>query len=151
MAAVGIADNVLTAIEGGKYKFLRLNFANGDMCGHTGLIEPTTESVQVMFEQIERLANAVTKRNGAVIITADHGNCEQMKDKKGRTLTSHTLCPVPFIIIDPACQNRYRIDTSGITKPGLANVAATVCNILGFEAPAKYHASLLKYQHSGNL
>jgi len=150
MAAEAVTDRVLAAIEGGKYKFLRLNFANGDMCGHTGLIAPTTRTVEIMFQQIERLVTAITERNGAVIITADHGNCEQMM-KKGKPLTSHTLHPVPFIIIDPSCQESYRIETGGIAAPGLANVAATVCNILGFEAPAKYHPSLVKFRSGGNL
>merc|ERR1719163_1014846 len=78
MAAKGIADNVLAAIESGKYKFLRLNFANGDMCGHTGLIPPTTKSCQVMFDETKKLIEKVAAKKGAVIITADHGNCEEM-------------------------------------------------------------------------
>jgi len=149
MGAVAIADRVLGAIRTEKFKFLRLNFANPDMCGHTGLIKPTTESIRVMFDQIERLAEEVTKRKGVVMITADHGNCEQMMNK-GKPLTSHTLNKVPFIIIDPNCQGSYRVDTTNIAAPGLANVASTVCNVLGFEDPGNYHPSLVNYEMGGN-
>lgn len=130
----------------GKYKFLRLNFANGDMCGHTGSIPATTDSVAAMYVQMKRLIDAVAAAKGAVIATADHGNCEEMLDKKGKPMTSHTTRAVPFWILD---QNaKYVVDTEGIERPGLANVAATVCNMLGFQAPPQYHKSLIRYKDS---
>ena len=83
---------------------------------------------------------------GAVIVTADHGNCEEMLDKKGKPMTSHTIKAVPFWIMDKNA--KYIVDTTGIERPGLANVAATVCNMLGFQAPSQYHQSLIKFRDS---
>eukprot|EP00398_MALV-I-01_sp_L67-1_P000623 gene623-112_t len=138
MEAEGIADDIIKALNSGEgFKFLRLNFANGDMCGHTGLIPATTT-----------LIDAITEQNGAVIVTADHGNCEEMLDKKGKPMTSHTKKPVPFWIHDKNA--KYVIDTTGIERPGLANVAATVCNMFGFQAPTQYHKSLIKYTDASN-
>eukprot|EP00400_MALV-I_sp_L67-5_P001329 gene1329-375_t len=149
MECVGITDAVIKALNSGKgYKFLRLNFANGDMCGHTGLIAPTTKSLVVMFEQMKRLIDAITEQDGAVIVTADHGNCEEMVDKKGAVMTSHTKKPVPFWIVDKNA--KYKVDPTGIDRPGLANVAATVCNMFGLEAPKEYQKSLIKFSDDSN-
>lgn len=154
MEAVGITDKFIDALDSKKYKCLRLNYANGDMCGHTGLIPPTTESIKIMFDCIKRVIAKVKELKGAVIITADHGNCEQMlqknvmrSDKNNKPLTSHTLHPVPFVIIDDNAN--YEVDTSTLAEtPGLANVAASVLSLLGLETPSKskYHPSLIKYK-----
>ncbi|KAF4700155.1 hypothetical protein FOZ62_024181, partial [Perkinsus olseni] len=93
----------------------------------------------------------VTARNGIVVITADHGNCEEMKDKKGNIKTSHTLNAIPFIIVDPNCNGKYVVDPTedpSIVEPvaGITNVAATLCNLLGYEQPSLYRKSLLKFQ-----
>ncbi|EER00433.1 hypothetical protein Pmar_PMAR027777 [Perkinsus marinus ATCC 50983] len=96
------------------------------------------------------LSELVTARNGIVVITADHGNCEEMKDKKGNIKTSHTLNAVPFLIVDPNCNGRYVINATqdpDIEEPfaGLTNVAASLCNLLGYEQPPHYRKSLIEF------
>ncbi|KAF4657790.1 hypothetical protein FOZ61_006048 [Perkinsus olseni] len=152
MKAREVTNKVVSAIEKDDFKFYRVNIANGDMVGHTGLIPQTIETVNVIDECVKKMVEAVTARNGIVVITADHGNCEEMKDKKGNIKTSHTLNAIPFIIVDPNCNGKYVVDPtedpSSIVEPvaGITNVAATLCNLLGYEQPSLYRKSLLKFQ-----
>jgi 2,3-bisphosphoglycerate-independent phosphoglycerate mutase len=153
MKAKEITDSLVEAIESGKYSFLRVNYANGDMVGHTGNYQATIEGLEFLDSCIERLKKACEKMNTVLLITADHGNADEMYqlDKKGNVeqskegkpvpKTSHTLNPVNFSLYDP--ENRFQLDAEAKT-PGLANVAATVLDLLGFEAPEGYHPSLLK-------
>jgi len=85
-------------------------------------------------------------RGGTTIVVADHGNCEYMKDKKGGLVTSHSCNPVPFLIDDASGAAPFEIDTTAIAEPGLTNVAATVCNLLGYEAPEQYEKTLLAFK-----
>mmetsp|Transcript_64667 Transcript_64667/g.173203 ORF Transcript_64667/g.173203 Transcript_64667/m.173203 type:complete len:562 (+) Transcript_64667:62-1747(+) len=146
MKAPEIADAMIAAVESGKFKFLRANFANGDMAGHTGLIAETTQSVSIMDKQVGRVLEAVRAKGGTTIVVADHGNCEYMKDKKGGLVTSHSCNPVPFLIDDASGAAPFEIDTTAIAEPGLTNVAATVCNLLGYEAPEQYEKTLLAFK-----
>jgi 2,3-bisphosphoglycerate-independent phosphoglycerate mutase len=146
MKAPEIADAMIAALETGKFKFLRANFANGDMAGHTGLIAETTQSVSIMDKAVGRVLEAVRAKGGTTLIVADHGNCEYMKDKKGGLVTSHSCNPVPFVIDDPSHDGSYQVSTEGIAEPGLTNVAATVCNLLGYEAPEQYQKTLLAFK-----
>lgn len=144
------AEEITTWVEGalasGKFQFGRLNLANGDMVGHTGNMEATIKAVEKVDECVGRILNVIEKLGGICVVTADHGNADQMwTEKKGvRTVrTAHTLNPVPFCIFDPSYQGEYEM--ADVEKPGLANVAATVLNLLGFEAPADYCPSLVKF------
>jgi 2,3-bisphosphoglycerate-independent phosphoglycerate mutase len=140
MKCVEITDKLVAALGENAHKFYRINYANPDMCGHTGLIEETTQSIVTMDAQVKRVVDATLEKNGAVMIMADHGNCEVMIDKKGGIVTSHTTNPVPFLVIDPS--NSFKVDVKGIKRPALTNVAATVCSMLGFEAPAMYERTM---------
>lgn len=142
MKAVEVADTIISAIESGEYDYIRANFANGDMVGHTGNFDSCVKSVTVLDEQLERVVSSVLKSEGVVLITADHGNVEQELDKKGNPLTSHTLNKVPFFIIEN--NPSYTVEVQGINAPGIANVIATTLNLLGFKAPDFYESSLIK-------
>lgn len=147
MKADEITEKLLAALDSGKWKFLRVNYANGDMVGHTGLIPQTIASIQIMDTCVKQVVEKVQSLKGAVVITADHGNCEEMKDAKGKPKTSHSCNAVPFAIIDDlACYvvDKEAAKEEATDEPSLSNLAATLCNLLGFEAPSLYRKSLVK-------
>lgn len=149
MKAYQIAQKCISVVNGGKYKFIRINFANGDMVGHTGSIDQTVKAVQVLDDVCNQIAAATTAVNGVTMITADHGNCEEKLDEKGNPKTSHTLNRVPLIVVDN--RTSYCVDESVEKESrGLTNVAATVCNILGFKAPPHFRPSLMTPITSSN-
>jgi 2,3-bisphosphoglycerate-independent phosphoglycerate mutase len=150
MKAAEITDAVLEAIEEGDYHHIRLNLANGDMVGHTGDLQATITAMETVDNQVQRLVRAVFQADGLLFVTADHGNADEMfLRKKGDVLTdttgaplprtSHTLNPVPFIIVDP----RGALGVAPTTDPGLASIAATVIEACGFQAPSDYEPSLI--------
>jgi 2,3-bisphosphoglycerate-independent phosphoglycerate mutase len=153
MKAAEITDALIDALQSGKYRHLRVNYANGDMVGHTGFRDAAVQAVEAVDLQIGRLMPVISRLNGAMIITADHGNADQMYevDKKGnvkldeagkpQVKTAHTLNPVPFLLYAPAA--KVAIDES-VREPGLANVAASVLHLLGLKAPDDYGPSLIK-------
>ena len=149
MKAEEIANEVLIAIESGKFNHIRINFPNGDMVGHTGDYDATVFSMEVTDKQLGRVLDAVKKANGILIVLADHGNADKMWTLDKNTgekspHTAHTLAPVPFIIYDPNYNVEYKLAT--IEEPaGLANVAATLCNLCGLEAPTDYNPSLITF------
>lgn len=155
MKADEIGAALVKAIEGGEYGFLRVNFANGDMVGHTGILDAAVAAVEAVDQNLQRIFEAVKKTGGILLITADHGNCEQMYEvnkKTGEALkndrgdfvskTSHTLNPVPFLVTG----NVDGLESSGVEGAGLANVAATVLTLLGIEPPAGYLPSVLRWK-----
>jgi 2,3-bisphosphoglycerate-independent phosphoglycerate mutase len=144
MKAAEVTDAVIDTIRGGQYKFIRLNYANGDMVGHTG--EPV--SIRIAVETVDlclgRLLKAVRNSRGVAMVTADHGNADCMWTEKNgqRTpMVAHTKNPVPFIIKDYSEVNRFSLKQ--VDSPGLSNVAATICNLLGYRAPEEYDSSLI--------
>jgi 2,3-bisphosphoglycerate-independent phosphoglycerate mutase len=141
MKCVEIADELVGAIKENKYKFYRVNFANPDMCGHTGLVEETSQSIHMMDAEVKKVVDATLEKDGIVLVTADHGNAETMKDKKGVTMASHTTNPVPMFLIG---NSGLTFDTTGVARPALTNVAATICTVLGLEAPAIWDRTLAK-------
>ncbi len=130
MSAVEVTDEVVTRVESGKYQLIILNFANCDMVGHTGVLAAAIEAVETVDSCLGRVVAAVTEAGGQLLITADHGNCEQMVDENGRPHTAHTTNPVQFILVDPRAKDRLVHD--GI----LADLAPTVLELLGLEQPA---------------
>lgn len=156
MKADAITDRLIEELRTGKYRFARVNYANGDMVGHTGVRAAAIEAVEAVDQNLGRLLEAVLGMDGVVLVTADHGNSDEMYewDKKNKTFklnsktgkpaakTSHTLNPVPFIIVDPRAPRDYCL--AEVKGPGLANVAATALNLLGFEAPEGYSPSLIE-------
>ncbi len=144
MKGAEITDQVIEAIESGKYKNIRLNYPNGDMVGHTGVPISVRIAVETVDLMLRRLLPVLKKAKGIAVITADHGNADCMWTEKGgqRTaMVAHTKNPVPLIIKDYSEQNSFVLQD--IDEPGLANVAATVLNLLGFEAPEDYEPSLI--------
>lgn len=139
MKAREITDEVIKKIKSNKYEFIRLNFPNGDMVGHTGNFEATVESMRVIDECLGKLYDSSIENNYVLIITADHGNAEEMyniKEGKKVVKTSHTLNPVPFVI----CDKRFKLKDGSF---GLSNVAATIIEILGYEKNPKWNESML--------
>lgn len=147
MKAEPITDALVEAMRLGKYRFLRVNYANGDMVGHTGDLQAAVQAVEAVDESLGRLIEVASETGHTVIITADHGNCDQMievdkqgnavRDRAGNYLakTSHTLAPVPFILCG---KDAERYELAQVSSLGLANLAATVLNLLGLGAPADY-------------
>lgn len=136
--------------------FIRINYANGDMVGHTGNILSTIMSVEAVDLALSRIVKAVKAVGGTLIVTADHGNADEMYMRNTKTgklelddqgkykpKTSHTLNKVPFYIYDSLERNKYKINEE-IKSPGLANIASTCLNLLGFQAPKEYEPSLIK-------
>ena len=155
MKCAEITDQLIECLESGKYRYLRVNFPNGDMVGHTGNLQATICSMEALDLQLARILAVVDKLGGVALITADHGNADEMYevDKKGniktdkagkaKAKTSHTLNPVPCIIYDNANADKYEVKEDNGTF-GLSNVAATMVNLLGYEAPAMWDESIIK-------
>lgn len=145
MKAAEVTDQLITAIQSGKYKNIRVNYANGDMVGHTGVPVSVRIAVETVDLMLRRLLPVLRKAQGIAVITADHGNADCMWTEKNgiRTaMVAHTKNPVPFVVKDFSGSNAFVLQS--MEGAGLANVAATVLNLLGFEAPLDYEPSLLK-------
>ncbi|NIM11218.1 MAG: 2,3-bisphosphoglycerate-independent phosphoglycerate mutase [Candidatus Aminicenantes bacterium] len=142
MKADEVCDRVIKALESRKHQFIRVNFANPDMVGHEGNLEAGIRAVEIVDKSVGRLKDVITKLDGIMIVTSDHGNIEELV---GDRRTSHTLNPVPFFIWDPQYNNEYVINDE-VKVPQLANVAATLMNFLGFEKPEDYFESLVKFK-----
>ena len=143
MKAAEITDKFITAIEAKEYDFLRTNYPNGDMVGHTGNYEATLIGVETVDLCLARIKDAVDKVNGILIVTADHGNADEMYESRKadtdpiKPKTSHTLNAVPFVIYNGG-EITYKEGDFG-----LANVAATVVELLGLEAPEQWLESMI--------
>ncbi|MBK7955150.1 MAG: 2,3-bisphosphoglycerate-independent phosphoglycerate mutase [Candidatus Accumulibacter sp.] len=155
MKAAEIADAMIEAMQSGQYRTLRCNFANGDMVGHTGSFRAATMAIEAVDLQLARILPVVKALGGVALITADHGNADEMYeiDKKTKqpaqnadgsfkAKTSHTLNPVPFILYDPVTGGKLGLKQT--ETAGLSNIAATITNLLGFEKHAKWDDSLLE-------
>ena len=144
MKAEEITDATIELLEKGIYQFGRINFANGDMVGHTGDIAATAASLECVDRCITKLIDTIDRKQGILLFTADHGNADEMfieKDGKRISRTSHSLNPVPFVIHDSQNTGEYQINEN--LEGGLANVAATVFNLMGYRAPEDYEPSLI--------
>ena len=129
MSAIAVKENLVQTIQNGDYPFLLVNFANTDMVGHTGIPEAAQKAVETVDACVGEVADAVLAAGGVLLITADHGNAEQMVDPvKGTPHTAHTANPVPFVVVS---EKAYQ------AKDGsLQDVAPTVLKLLGIEKPA---------------
>ena len=155
MKCAQITDRLIEVANEGKFRFMRVNFPNGDMVGHTGNYLATVVSMEALDLCLARIIEAIDKVKGVAIITADHGNADEMyemdkktglpkKDKEGhyKAKTSHTLNPVPCIIYDNFGSDSYTVKQSD--NYGLSNVAATVVNLMGYEAPDFWDSSMIE-------
>ena len=156
MKCAEITDKLIECLESGKYAYLRVNFPNGDMVGHTGNLQATRCSMEALDLQLKRIIDVVDKLHGVALITADHGNADEMyemdkktkqpkpeKDGSFKSKTSHTLNPVPCIIYDNFYSENYTVKADN-GQFGLANVAATMVNLLGYEAPEMWNESIIE-------
>lgn len=150
-----ITDALIDALKSGKYPCLRVNFPNGDMVGHTGSLAATICSLEALDLQLGRILSVVDELHGVALITADHGNADEMaeldkktgapklnKDGSYKAKTSHTLNPVPLVIYDNFYADAYTVKEDRGTF-GLSNVAATAVNLLGYKAPEMWDESVL--------
>ncbi len=157
MKAKEITDALIQAILSNKYQFLRVNYANGDMVGHTGVLESAIKAIEVLDVQIRRLYETIQKVQGTMILISDHGNCEQMIEIDKKTQqpkknpdgsyapkTSHTLNPVPFVLLSPEL-NQLEFN-SYFGEWGLGNIASTILILLGFEPPEFYLPPIVKWK-----
>ncbi len=156
MKCAEITDRLIEALESGKYDCLRVNFPNGDMVGHTGSLEATICSMEALDLQLGRILAACDKVGAVAVITADHGNADEMaefdkkagavkrnKDGSLKAKTSHTLNPVPCIIYDNKYTDAYTVrEDKG--QFGLSSVAATVVNLLGYEKPEMWDDGVIE-------
>ncbi len=156
MKCAEITDALIEALKSGKYRYLRVNFPNGDMVGHTGNFLATECSMEALDLQLARILKVVDELEGAAIITADHGNADEMaeidkktgapklsKDGSMKAKTSHTLNPVPCIIYDNFTKDAYTVKAA---KPsfGLSNVAATTAILLGYQPAPEWDEALIE-------
>jgi 2,3-bisphosphoglycerate-independent phosphoglycerate mutase len=131
MSAPEVTDKVVAAIQSGKFDVVVLNYANTDMVGHTGLLDAAEHAVEAVDRCLGRLAQAVEASGGTLVITADHGNAEMMRDPEtGAPHTAHTLNPVPFLVVNPPAVVRR------VQNGRLADVAPTLLALLGLPQPA---------------
>ena len=157
MKCAEITDKLIECLESGEYKYLRVNFPNGDMVGHTGSLLATRCSMEALDLQLARILKVLDKVGGVALITADHGNADEMyemdkktglpkADKNGnyKSKTSHTLNPVPCIIYDNVTNGAYKVKADE-SKFGLSNVAATMVNLMGYEAPEMWDESIIEF------
>jgi 2,3-bisphosphoglycerate-independent phosphoglycerate mutase len=149
MKAAEITDALVDAIRGTHYDFVRVNYANGDMVGHTGSMDASRIAVEAVDLCLARVIPVIRELGGCLVVTADHGNADQMFDLAGdgsrRPRTSHSLNPVPLCILDPRAPGEappLRGWASSET-PGLAHVAATCLELMGLCPPADFRPSLL--------
>lgn len=129
MSAIEVKDKLIEAIKGGEYPFILVNFANTDMVGHTGIPEAAQKAVETVDKCVGEVADAVKNAGGVLLITADHGNAEQMVDPvKGTPHTAHTANPVPFVVMSA--------EPYTVKDGSLQDVAPTVLKLLGIDKPA---------------
>ncbi len=127
MSAYEVADNAVERIESGKYDVVILNFANCDMVGHTGVFEAAVSAVEAVDACVGKVVEAAEKMGGTVLITADHGNADHMREEDGSPFTAHTTNPVPFCVVGYPCKLRE----GGV----LADIAPTMLKILNLPQP----------------
>jgi len=147
MKAQEITDATIALLRSGEYRYGRINFANGDMVGHTGNLEAAISAMETVDNCVQQLINVIQELDGILIYTSDHGNADQMftQSESGEhiPMTSHTLAPVPFVIYDP--QNSEAYDLVPPDDAGLSHIASTTLNLLGYEAPQDYNPSLIRF------
>jgi len=131
MSAPEVTDKVVEAIRSGRFDAIVMNYANADMVGHTGRIDAAIKAVETIDTCLGRLSEAVEQAGGTLVITADHGNAEMMRDREtGEPHTAHTLNPVPFVVVNPPAEIGH------LENGRLSDIAPTLLDILGLTTPA---------------
>ena len=156
MKAAEITDYVVKAVKADKSRFIRLNFPNGDMVGHTGVYQAAQVAVECVDLCLGRIMRSVKDAQGILVVSADHGNADEMYEHDSRTgkvridpktgirevRTAHSLNPVPFHVYDPCGCGKLTLSTAkGL---GISSLAATCIKLLGYEPPADYTPSVVE-------
>ena len=129
MNAIKLTDNMVEAIEGGKYDVIICNYANADMVGHSGKFDAAVKAIETLDDCLARLVISIEKAGGEMLVTADHGNAEMMFDKEtGQAHTAHTINPVPFVY--------YGREATMANSGSLSDVAPTLLYLMGLEQPS---------------
>ena len=157
MKCAEITDKLIECLRSGKYRYLRVNFPNGDMVGHTGSLAATRCAMEALDLQLGRLLPVIDELHGAALITADHGNADEMyevdkktgapkvgKDGRYKAKTSHTLNRVPCIIYDNTEAKTHYTVKEDKGQFGLSDVAATMVNLMGYKAPGMWDESMIE-------
>ena len=143
MSAAIVADKTVEAISANEYSFIVVNFANGDMVGHTAVPDAVIEAVETLDREVARVIEAAITQDYSIILTADHGNCELLIDPVTRAPhTQHTTFPVPFLLID---EENWQLSCAG----GLSNIAPTILQLMGLNQPETMTATSLLLQSNG--
>jgi len=158
MKCAEITDRVVEAMAGGRHDFIRVNYPNGDMVGHTGAYRAAVCSMEALDIQLGRLTRAADETGAVLVVTADHGNADDMYEREKKTgavsrkpdgspkaKTSHSLNPVPLVVYDPERKGEYPSPPGGGLREGIgiSSVAATCMELLGFVPPSDYDPSAL--------
>jgi 2,3-bisphosphoglycerate-independent phosphoglycerate mutase len=144
MSAAGIADTVIAAVTDTAFDVIIVNFANADMVGHSGKMEPTVRAVETVDAQLGRIYQAIKQSGGSMLITADHGNAEMLIDPAtGGPHTAHTTNPVPFILVSDEKNLSLREGGS------LRDLSPTLLSLLGIEQPGQMTGGNLRVSLSG--
>ena len=128
MSAEKVCENVVAAIDSGKYDLIVVNFANPDMVGHTGVLDAAIKAIETVDTCVGKIFSKIIEKNGNLFIIADHGNAELMKDKNGNPYTAHTNNPVPFCLVTP---EKHKLKEGG----RLCDVAPTILKLMGIDKP----------------
>lgn len=144
MKTAEITDAVIARLP--EYRFVRVNYPGGDMVGHTADMDATIVAMEAIDLSLKRIAEEVDKLGGMMIIVADHGNAEELLDDAGQPKTAHTTNSVPCIFYDNT-PNRGKYELAGVREPGLANIAATVAKLFGYDyVPERWERSLIRFR-----
>lgn len=129
MSAEEVTDKLVDAIKNDRFDFIAVNYANGDMVGHTGVFSAAVKAVETLDRCMERLEQIIKEKNGVMLITADHGNVEEMLDENGEPHTQHTVGNVPFILVNSKYKN--------VKNGRLCDIAPTILDIMGIKKPSE--------------
>ena len=145
MSAIEVTDNLVQAIQGGKYDFIVVNYANPDMVGHSGVLNSAVKACEVIDKQLARLESEILKIDGKMLVTADHGNIENMLDENGNPHTAHTLNPVPLILIS------NESNKVGFKDGSLSDIAPTILELMKIDKPKEMTGKNLVYNTNSQL
>jgi 2,3-bisphosphoglycerate-independent phosphoglycerate mutase len=139
MSALDIRDQIIPHLQKGKIDYVCLNFANPDMVGHTGVFEAAVKACETVDQCTQAVAEAAIAQGYKIIITADHGNADRMRNPDGSPHTAHTTVTVPCILIDPSEEFTYASDKTG----KLGDLAPTLLTLMGMEVPSEMTGDIL--------
>jgi 2,3-bisphosphoglycerate-independent phosphoglycerate mutase len=132
MSAPEVTDRLCAAIDAGTFDLIVCNYANGDMVGHTGNLDAAVKAVETVDNCVGRLESAITRAGGTMLVTADHGNAEQMSDPStGQAHTAHTMNKVPLILVNPPA------GIKNLSNGRLADIAPTILTLMKLPLPTE--------------